>query len=748
MPRSLNQTVKKFGTLAVFLTAISTILGAVMFLRFGWAVGNVSFYGVLAIIVIGHMVTIPTAMALAEIATNQKVEGGGEYYIISRSFGLNIGAAIGFSLYLSQAISVAFYIVAFAEAFSVLKPWLSEMLNVSPDLINNRYFSISGLLMLTLLILTKGADIGMKALYVVVGILIVSILFFFAGSTSYSSGFGLSMLTDRIDQPVDFFTVFAICFPAFTGMTAGVGLSGDLKDPSKSIPLGTLSATIVGMLVYVAIAYKLASSASPYNLNEDQLIMSSIAIWGPIIPIGLAAATISSALGSFLVAPRTLQAMARDKVFPAPTRLTELVSKGKGKQNEPFNASILTALLALVFVAIGDVNFVAELISMFFMVTYGSLCLISFFQHFSGDPAYRPTFRSKWYISLFGGILCFYLMFQMNSLYAFLAILFMVVNYFAITITSNKKEGIAVMFQGVITQFTRRMLVFLQKAEKAQSTESWRPAIICLSQNSFQSLALFNTLKWISHKYGFGTYIHLIDGYFNSDTQLLAEKDLKRLIKMSNVSKSNFYIDTLISPSYTSAIAQLVQLPGISGQDNNMILFEYTDEQTENLKRIIENVGLIRAAKFDLCLLRTSEKGFGFQRDVHVWITARDLQNANLTIVLGYIIIGHNDWHQGQIKVFAAFNETEFDEQQEKLDQLIVSGRLPVSPSNLKLFKMEADQRKRDLVKQTSAEADLIIMGFNESFLRKGEVGYFQGYEGLCNILFVGVPNERNAKIN
>ena len=114
MPRSLNQTVKKFGTLAVFLTAISTILGAVMFLRFGWAVGNVSFYGVLAIIVIGHMVTIPTAMALAEIATNQKVEGGGEYYIISRSFGLNIGAAIGFSLYLSQAISVAFYIVAFA----------------------------------------------------------------------------------------------------------------------------------------------------------------------------------------------------------------------------------------------------------------------------------------------------------------------------------------------------------------------------------------------------------------------------------------------------------------------------------------------------------------------------------------------------------------------------------------------------------------------------------------------------------
>jgi len=747
MPQGRSQNIKKFGTLPVFLTAISTILGAVMFLRFGWAVGNVGFYGVLAIIIVGHLVTIPTAMALAEIATNQKVEGGGEYYIISRSFGLNIGAAIGFSLYLSQAISVAFYIVAFAEAFAVLKPWLSEWLNISPELINNRYFSIPGLLLLTLLILTKGANIGMKLLYVVVGILIISIVFFFVGTTSYNTGFGLSMLTEKIDSPVGFFTVFAICFPAFTGMTAGVGLSGDLKDPSKSIPLGTLSATILGMFVYVAIAYKLSSSASPNDLNDNQLIMGNIALWGPIIPIGLAAATISSALGSFLVAPRTLQAMARDKVFPAPTRVMEFLSRGKGKQNEPFNASVLTALLAFVFVAIGDVNFVAEIISMFFMVTYGSLCLISFFQHFSGDPAYRPTFRSKWYISLFGGILCFYLMFQMNSLYAFLAILFMVINYFAITYSTDKKEGIAVMFQGVITQFTRRMLVFLQKAEKAQSNESWRPAIICLSQNSFQSLALFNTLKWISHKYGFGTYIHMINGYFNNDTQLVAEKDLKRLIKMSNVSKSNFYIDTLISPSYTSAIAQLVQLPGISGQDNNMILFEYTDDQTENLKRIIENVGLIRAAKFDLCLLRTSEKGFGFQRDVHVWITARDLQNANLTIVLGYIIIGHNDWHQGQIKVYAAFTEEEFDEQEEQLNQLIVSGRLPVSASNLKLFKMNADQRKRDLVRQTSAEADLIIMGFNESYLRKDEVAFFQGYESLCNILFVGAPNEKSANI-
>lgn len=303
-----------FSTLPVFLTAISTILGAIMFLRFGYAVGSVGFMGTLLLIFIGHLVAIPTAMALAEIATNQKVEGGGEYFIISRSFGINIGAAIGITLYLSQAISVAFYVIAFAEAFDAIKPWLSSSFGI--EILDNRIFSVPALLLLIWLMVTKGANLGVKALYVVVTILAISLLFFFLGSTPYSDVFDSSQLFKSQTPDQGFFYVFAIIFPAFTGMTAGVGLSGDLKDPKKSIPLGTLAATLTGMLIYVFIAYKLASSASTEDLLSDQFIMSKIAIWGPIIPIGLAAATISSALGSFMVAPRTMQAIGLDKVFP------------------------------------------------------------------------------------------------------------------------------------------------------------------------------------------------------------------------------------------------------------------------------------------------------------------------------------------------------------------------------------------------------------------------------------------------
>ena len=133
----------------MFLTAISTILGAILFLRFGYAVGNVGLLGALGIIVLGHLVTIPTALALAEIATNRKVEGGGEYFIISRSFGNMIGGVIGLSLYASQAISVAFYMIAFAQAFT---PWagvFEDLLGVPFD---SRFVSLPTTLALLALV--------------------------------------------------------------------------------------------------------------------------------------------------------------------------------------------------------------------------------------------------------------------------------------------------------------------------------------------------------------------------------------------------------------------------------------------------------------------------------------------------------------------------------------------------------------------------------------------------------------------
>jgi len=723
-----------FGTAPVFLTAISTILGAVMFLRFGYAVGNLGFAGTVIIIVIGHLVTIPTAMAIAEIATNQKVEGGGEYYIISRSFGINIGASIGVALYFSQAISIAFYIIAFAEAFDPLYALVNDYFGW--DIHDKRIISIPAIIILSYIMLTQGANLGMKLLYVVVSTLVLSLLFFFTGSTDYQITHDNNLI-NTISNPDSFFVVFAIIFPAFTGMTAGVGLSGDLKDPKKSIPWGTVSATAIGMVIYVIIAWKLSISASPEDLAGDQLVMGRIAAFNqyiPMIAIGLAAATISSALGSIMVAPRTLQALANDKTFQVPS-INNFLSKGSKKNNEPVNATLVTVILALFFVSVGSIDTVAKVISMFFMVTYGAICTISFFQHFAADPSYRPSFRSKWYISLLGAVMCIYLMFKMEPAYALASIIVMVIIYFSITYMKNDKEGMAKIFQGVIFQLIRQIQVFIQKADK--DDDNWRPTIICISDASFERPAAFDLLRWMSHRYGFGTYIHYINGYFSKKTNVLAKAELARLIRVADLSKSNVYVDTMVSPSYTTAIAQALQLPSVSGKDINMILFEYSKDDTQSLDHILENIPLIEAAEFDSCILSSCEKGFGIHKEIHIWIKTTDYNNANLMILLGYVVLGHPQWKKAEIKIFAITKTEELVDQKNELLELIKTGRLPISAHNIQIIELKDETGVKDIINDKSKDADLTVLGFRIEAVKQQGVLTFEGYEKIGNILHV-----------
>lgn len=803
MPQNFVNQARTFGATPVFFTSIATILGAIMFLRFGFAVGQVGFMGAIAIIIIGHAVTIPTAMAIAEIATNQKVEGGGEYYIISRSFGLVIGSTIGIALYFSQAISIAFYVMAFSEAFTILIDWLIATLSM-PDwlvwlLSQKQTIGIPGLLLLTYVMLTKGADLGIKVLYTVVAVLALSLCAFFIGTTEYSkthdfspfktlydvkeesvmidedrfivaedAGYvsdslsagdassndkqpeisqGATTETDNgLPDAIGFFIVFSIIFPAFTGMTAGVGLSGNLKNPGRSIPLGTLAGTLCGMVMYFLIAWKLSISAPPEALADtSRLVMADIAWQGWwIIPLGLAAATISSALGSIMVAPRTLQAIARDGIFPTP-KFNTWLSKGKGAEDEPYNASVITIVIAGVFILMGALDSVAQIISMFFMVTYGSLCLISFLNHFAADPSYRPKFKSRWYLSLFGAISCFALMFFMNAAYAVSAIIMILVLFAWVAHYNKEKRNLALIFQGAIFQVSRQLQIFLQKSEKEQS-QSWRPSTIAISEDSFKRFSAFQLLSWIAYRYGFGTYIHYVKGYLSKETNLEATRCKKQLIAMADASGSNVFIDTLVSPSFTSTVAQIIQLPGIAGKENNLLLFEYHKNHPDNLLDIVDNMGLIKSVDFDLIILASSERGFGLKKQIHLWISPYDFQNANLMILLAYILMGHPDWKGATINIYAIFPEDSIDEERQRLLLLIQTGQLPISPKNIEFISQKSDLSTKHIINEKSKDADLTIVGLIEKLVEHLGVKAFDGYDNVGNVLFVNAADSKEIK--
>ncbi|MEZ5072083.1 MAG: hypothetical protein R2751_14285 [Bacteroidales bacterium] len=723
------------------MTTISTILGAILFLRFGYAVGHQGFLGALGIIFLGHMVTIPTAMAVAEIATNQKVQGGGAHWhhhqpVLAEHRRRHRHRPVPESGHQCCVLCV----IAFSEAFDPLIRYLQYEFQVPA--VDKRWIGLVSMSLLSVVILSRGANIGMKALYLVVVLLFTSLLFFFLGNPTPAAQDQAFVLNAQIQSPDSFFFVFTIIFPAFTGLVAGLGLSGDLKNPSRSIPRGTLWATIGGFVVYLMVSYKLGVSATPEELASDQLIMEKIALWGPIIPIGLAAASLSSALGSIMVAPRTLQAIGLDRVFPS-ALLNRWLARGKARDNEPTNAGLVSIVIAFVFVAVGDIDFVAQIISMFFMVTYGVICLISLLEHFAADPSYRPTFRSRWYVSLIGAVTSFWLMFKMNAPYALLSLIIMGSFYMMISGSHKKERGLVNLFRGVIFQLSRQLQILAQRADREDLDTHWRPFTICVSQDTFHRRSAFDMLRWISLKYGFGTYIHFLKGYLTEETNLESRKVLNKLIQLAAGSKNRVYLDTIISPSYTSAIAQVIQLSGISGKGNNMILFEFSHSQPEALQEALDTHDILYSTGFDLCILSTSYKGFGYKKQIHIWITPSDYDNANLMILLGYIILGHPEWKEGLIKIFALYRKEEMRERSEELKTLIREGRLPISLANIINVSLEDDRSSRELIETRSADADLTIMGFNHTQVATQGFRLFTGYEQLGNVLFVSTNSKK-----
>ncbi len=263
-------------------------------------------------------------------------------------------------------------------------------------------------------------------------------------------------------------------------------------------------------------------------------------------------------LGSILVAPRTLQALARDNVLPVP-KLNRLLAKGWGRAQEPVSATCVSSAIAIAFVVLGDIDFIAHILSMFFMVTYGALCSVSFLEYFAGNPSYRPTFHSRWYLSLLGAVMCGLMMIQMNALYALVAISLMVATYFGLRRSRRGERDLTAIFQGTMFQLTRRLQITLQKSRAVKSEGGWRPSIIAVTRFGERRLGHFDLLRWISHRHGFGHFIQFFQGEYSFTEEIEARLHVGRLIERTEVSGAGIFVDSLICPSFQMALAQTLQ---------------------------------------------------------------------------------------------------------------------------------------------------------------------------------------------
>ncbi len=406
--RSVKKDEKKgygFGTFqGVFTPSILTIIGVVMYLRFGWMLGNVGLGASLFIVTLGSLITFLTGLSISALATNMRMKGGGAYYMLSRSFGAEAGAAVGIPLALSQALGVSFYIAGFAEA--LVNSGLPIVSSFNPHAVG------FATLIILAIVSTLSADIALKTQYFIMAAIASSLISFFMGAPPESLA-----VPESVPAALGFWPVFAVFFPAVTGILSGVGMSGDLRNPKRAIPRGTIAAVLTGYAIYMAVPLALNGFVSdPEVLRSDTMILAKCAKWAFPILLGVWAATLSSAVGSFLCAPRVFQALSRDRILP------RMFARGWGETDDPRIASALCFTIAAVGLWYGDINLIAPVLTMFNLSTYALLNLSAGLESAMGNPSWRPTFRVKAVFSLLGFALCTGAMFMISPGWTFIAI--------------------------------------------------------------------------------------------------------------------------------------------------------------------------------------------------------------------------------------------------------------------------------------------------------------------------------------
>lgn len=392
---TLSPKLKKFGTFGgVFTPTLLTILGVIMYLRLGWVVGNAGLLGAWLIIILSFAITLATALSMSSIVTNIRIGAGGAYAIISQSLGLEIGGSMGIPRYISQGLAVTMYIFGFREG------WLSIFPGHHAFLVDVIVFAI------LYVIAYKSADLAIKTQFIIMGVIVLSLLSIviasYMGSMTIDTEEAARWGTFRGSvengfSGSDFWVVFAVFFPAATGIMAGANMSGELKDPRHSIPKGTLWAIGVSFVIYMALAYWVARSATEDELLTNYNIIIDKSYWRPIVVAGVLGATFSSALASIIGSSRILFAMGQHRVLPQGEWLSQQTKAG-----EPRNSMIVTGVLIFLTMLLRDLNAIAPLVTMFFLITYAMLNVVVIIEQNLGLISFRPIFKVNKFIPWIG----------------------------------------------------------------------------------------------------------------------------------------------------------------------------------------------------------------------------------------------------------------------------------------------------------------------------------------------------------
>lgn len=604
-----------YGTFeGVFVPTLLTILGVIMYLRTGWVVGNAGLGGALLVILLAFGITAATALSMASVTSNVRIGAGGAYAIISRSLGLEVGGSIGIPLFFSQTLAVALYVFGFREG------WLS----IFPD--HNALavdFATFGLIVAIAFISTSFAfRIQFVILLLIVASLVAIAVAAFQGSMDQPIvWFGDYPGGESEPDGTSFWLVWAVFFPAATGIMAGANISGDLKSPRRSIPRGTLAAVAVSLVVYVVLAVWLAKSASDDELVNNFEVMIDQSAWGPAVVAGLLGATFSSGLSSIVGAPRVLSALGDGRILPG----GKLVAAKQGA--EPRRAMAVSAVIVAAALMLRDLNAIAPLITLFFLITYAMLNVVVLVEKRLSLVSFRPALRIPIIVPLFGTVGCIGAMFIVNPLFSLAAVVLVLAFYLYLTrrelrtADSDVRSGLFV----ALSEWAAKRVYKLS----ADDDRAWKPNLLVPVKDVSQLRGTFRLIRSITYPKG---SVKILG--FAAD-----EPDERAAGRIAHI--TNAFADEQIFASWTSVRDPDMARSFVTSMETlrsaffkpNVALLTYRPDRVDDLKTILpaattSGLGVLLFADHPRARL-------GRRHAINVWFGPDDIGEGSLDTEVG-----------------------------------------------------------------------------------------------------------------
>lgn len=731
-----DKDVRRFGTfLGVYTPSVLTILGVMMYLRFGWVVGNIGLPLALFTVILASSITFITGLSASAISTNMRVGVGGEYFMISRSLGMEIGGAIGIPLFLCRTLSLTLYAFGLSESIAFLYPHQWGVTSIA-------WMTVC-IIILIISVAGKSADISLKLQIPIMGAVGLSLIALVIGVLT--GGFEEPEWTPHFERSAKqgFWFVFAVFFPAVTGFTAGIGMSGDLREPKKSIPKGTVLAVITGTVIYLFVSFLLGVSGKISGSELAVLDPNAPPVWtriafaGPwLVFPGMWGAILSSAFGSALSGPRVLQALARDGL--APKILGETSRSG-----QPMIATWVTGIIAIIAVGLGDLNAVGRWVTIFFLTLYVMINLAAALEKLAGDPYYRPTIRVHWIISLIGSAGAVAVMFLISppvcvSAIAIVAVLFIFLRRRAL------KSSMGDVRIGLWTAIARFSLLKLHHL--TWHPRSWRPQILLFASNPVNRLGLVRLATWFNQNRGVVTIYRLIQGDLNKEDIPIKNNhmDLEEILLDHGLVG---FCKASVVRDIESGIINIAQANGFAGLQANTAMFGWPDNR-QGLKRLLRIMTILERLDLSTIITRLPNlEGPFLHRRIDIWWRGKQ-RNGDMMLLLAHLLSLNTEWRNANIYIRTIINsEKNKEAMRERLESLISDLRIKAEPNliinNEKLGFAEIMYRE-------SKNTDVTFLGLKlpeEDGLHEYADSLFQIARGSSSFIFVRNASPYRGKL-